>query len=213
MVGSTDHRISYEGNNSTVTTYAVPFRFEGTGLLVTLTTELGAVSYLELGVDAIIGGDGHSGTGTIRTAIAYDSTYRISIWRQTPSLQSLQLVNDEPFSGPSLENALDLLALAGAEKARKWELADKVTRPLIRTELPVSGEGGTVADCLGQLCYVFLDSNPLNHVTFRCFITSDQDAEVQFSYWEPVFPLMYDGAGNYFRITVDEAGTLTANPI
>lgn len=107
------NRIEYAGNNSTVTAYAVPFRFDAAAwLIVRRITNLGVVTTLTAGVDYTLTGVTTTGDGLVTTAVAVPANNTIVFSRYTPAFQTLALVSNSPLPAADLEAALDRLAMA-----------------------------------------------------------------------------------------------------
>lgn len=110
--------IEYSGNNSTVSTYAVPFRFDSAAWLTVLRIDDdGTTNLIPLG-------DALSDIGAynvieitpflkaIRTTVAVPASSRLVISRYAPATQTLSLVPNSPLPAKDLEAALDRLVMA-----------------------------------------------------------------------------------------------------
>lgn len=116
-VTSATSSISYTGNYSTATSYAVPFLFlenshlsaiakvtsSGTESVVTLTNHTGA---------------GDISGGTVRTAVAVPATSTLTISRTVPATQTTSYAEGGDFPAASHERALDKLTMLGQQIAR-----------------------------------------------------------------------------------------------
>ena len=116
-VQSDTSRIQYTGNNSTVTTYAVPFVFLE-------ASHLSAVARVTAtGVESAVALTNHTGVGdvnggTVRTAVAVPATSTIAISRTVPATQTTQYQEGGDFPAASHERALDKLTMAIQQVAR-----------------------------------------------------------------------------------------------
>jgi hypothetical protein len=106
-VQSDTSRISYAGNNSTSTSYAVPFVFlENTHLKAIAKTSAGVESVVTLTNHA---GAGNVNGGTVRTAVAVPATSTLTIYRDVPITQTTTYAEGGDFPAASHERALDKL--------------------------------------------------------------------------------------------------------
>ena len=116
-VQSDTSRIQYTGNNSTVTTYAVPFVFLE-------ASHLSAVARVTAtGVESAVALTNHTGVGdinggTVRTAVAVPATSTLAISRTVPATQTTQYQEGGDFPAASHERALDKLTMAVQQVAR-----------------------------------------------------------------------------------------------
>ena len=116
-VQSDTSRIQYTGNNSTVTTYAVPFVFLE-------ASHLSAVARVTAtGVESAVALTNHTGVGdvnggTVRTAVAVPATSTLAISRTVPATQTTQYQEGGDFPAASHERALDKLTMAIQQVAR-----------------------------------------------------------------------------------------------
>lgn len=127
-VSSTTASLTFTGNNSTSTAYALTgLRFDASSWLdVATISSAGVVTTLTLGTHYTLGGDGSAGTGTLTStsgnAIPASATLRVR--RNTPLTQGLDLVNGTAPDQPSLEAALDRLTLALQDASRRDTLLE-----------------------------------------------------------------------------------------
>jgi hypothetical protein len=106
-VQSDTSRISYAGNNSTSTSYAVPFVFlENSHLKAIVRTAAGVESPIVLNNHT---GAGDPNGGTVRTAIAIPATSTLTIYREVPITQTTTYAEGGDFPAASHERALDKL--------------------------------------------------------------------------------------------------------
>ena len=116
-VQSDTSRISYTGNNSTVTSYAVPFYFLE-------NSHLSAIAKVTAtGVETVVTLTNHTGAGdqnggTVRTAVAVPATSTLTISRTVPATQTTTYQEGGDFPAASHERALDKLTMATQQIAR-----------------------------------------------------------------------------------------------
>jgi hypothetical protein len=116
-VQSDTSRISYAGNNSTSTSYAVPFVFLE-------NTHLKAIAKTSAGVESVVTLTNHTGAGsvnggTVRTAVAVPATSTLTIYRDVPITQTTTYAEGGDFPAASHERALDKLTQISQQNARK----------------------------------------------------------------------------------------------
>jgi hypothetical protein len=124
-VQSDTSRVSYAGNNSTVTTYEVPFRFLD-------ATHLYAVEKTSAGVESAITLANHTGVGdtnggTVTTATAVPATSTLTIYRVVPATQLTSYAEGGDFPAASHEAALDKLTMVAQQNARALSRAVRVS--------------------------------------------------------------------------------------
>jgi hypothetical protein len=116
-VTSATSSISYTGNASTVTSYAVPFLFLE-------NSHLSAIAkVIATGVETVVTLTNHTGTGdisggTVRTAVAVPATSTLTISRTVPATQTTSYAEGGDFPAASHERALDKLTMLGQQIAR-----------------------------------------------------------------------------------------------
>ena len=125
-VTSATSSISYTGNNSITTSYAVPFVFlENAHLAATAkVTATGVESAVTL-VDHI--GAGNTSGGNVRTAVAVPATSTLTIFRTVPATQTTTYQEGGDFPAASHERALDKLTMLSQQAQRRADRALKVT--------------------------------------------------------------------------------------
>lgn len=116
-VQSDTSRISYAGNNSTTTSYAVPFVFLE-------NSHLKAIAKTSAGVETVVTLTNHTGAGnvnggTVRTAVAIPATSTLTIYRDVPITQTTTYAEGGDFPAASHERALDKLTQISQQNARK----------------------------------------------------------------------------------------------
>jgi len=125
-VQSDTSSISYTGNNSTVTSYAVPFVFLENGHLqaIAKVTATGAETAVTLTNHT---GAGDPNGGTVRTAVAVPATSTLNIFRTVPATQTTQYQEGGDFPAASHERALDKLTFISQQNARAVQRSLRVT--------------------------------------------------------------------------------------
>ena len=123
-VQSDTSRIQYAGNNSTTTSYAVPFVFQE-------NTHLKAIARTSAGVESVVTLTNHTGAGdvnggTVRTAVAVPATSTLTIYREVPATQTTQYQEGGDFPAASHERALDKLTFITQQNARGVASAVKI---------------------------------------------------------------------------------------
>lgn len=109
---SDQSRIQYPGNNSATNPYPVPFLFfDNEDLRVVVTTAVGADIPLTLGTDFTATGAGDSNGGNVVTAIAWNNTFKITIYREVTATQETVYEENADFPAKSHERALDKLTM------------------------------------------------------------------------------------------------------
>lgn len=125
-VTSATSSISYTGNNSTTTSYAVPFVFlENSHLAATAKVTATGVETAVTLVDHI--GAGNPNGGNVRTAVAVPATSTLTIFRTVPATQTTTYQEGGDFPAASHERALDKLTMLSQQAQRGADRAIKVT--------------------------------------------------------------------------------------
>lgn len=117
MITSTTVREIYDGNNSTVTPYVIPFKFlEDGDIIVIVTDSAGDQTTLTLTSDYVVTGAGDDEGGSLVTtaAIPVDST--VTVVRRTPVTQTTQYVEADEFPAASHELAFDKVTMQNQEQ-------------------------------------------------------------------------------------------------
>jgi hypothetical protein len=123
-VQSDTSRIQYAGNNSTTTSYAVPFVFQE-------NSHLKAIARTSAGVESVVTLTNHTGAGdvnggTVRTAVAVPATSTLTIYREVPATQTTTYAEGGDFPAASHERALDKLTFITQQNARGVASAVKI---------------------------------------------------------------------------------------
>lgn len=116
-VQSDTSRISYAGNNSTTTSYAVPFVFQE-------NSHLKAIARTAAGVESAVTLTNHTGAGdpnggTVRTSVAVPATSTLTIFRDVPITQTTIYQEGGDFPAASHERALDKLTQIAQQTQRQ----------------------------------------------------------------------------------------------
>ena len=116
-VQSATSRIQYAGNNSTSTSYAVPFVFLE-------NSHLQAIARTSAGVESTVTLTNHTGAGdvnggTVRTSVAVPVASTLTIFRVVPATQTTQYQEGGDFPAASHERALDKLTQIAQQNTRQ----------------------------------------------------------------------------------------------
>jgi len=112
MIASEVSSISYSGNASIVTPYALPFPFRANEDIAVIVTDVSDVATtLVYGTDYSVSNakdsEGRITSGELLTVASYPSTSTVAIRRVTPKLQETDLVAGGNISREALESSLD----------------------------------------------------------------------------------------------------------
>lgn len=125
-ISSQTSSISYTGNASVSTPYAIPFRYDDSAWVVVEEIDsAGTVTTLALATDYTLTGDGTATTGNVVTsggAIPATSTLRIS--RDTERTQTFGLTANGQIPSASIGRAFDKTTMALQDARRKLALAE-----------------------------------------------------------------------------------------
>lgn len=145
MIGDTTNTAAYAGNESTSTAYVIPFRYDVAGwVYVTVTDADGIITDLEQVTDYTLDGDGITGDGTFTTTEAIPDTSTVTVYREAPGLQSVDLVANSPLSAETLERQLDRLAMAAQDSVTARAMESRI-RVIELTPGPQGEQGPTGA--------------------------------------------------------------------
>jgi hypothetical protein len=126
-VQSETNRISYVGNNSTVTAYQVPFYFfANADLVVVVTTSAGVDTTLTLNTDYTVTGAGNEAGGSLTTAAAVPASSTVTIYREIDITQDVSLIENGDLPAETLEQALDRLTMIAQQTDRASKRAIRV---------------------------------------------------------------------------------------
>jgi len=134
-VQSDTSRISYAGNNSTTTSYAVPFVFLE-------NAHLKAIAKTSAGVESVVTLTNHTGAGsvnggTVRTSVAIPATSTLTIYRDVPITQTTTYAEGGDFPAASHERALDKLTQITQQLDRELGQTIRMTEAMPLNPLPV----------------------------------------------------------------------------
>ena len=138
-VQSDTSRISYAGNNSTSTSYAVPFVFLE-------NAHLKAIAKTSAGVESVVTLTNHTGAGnvnggTVRTSVAIPATSTLTIYRDVPITQTTTYAEGGDFPAASHERALDKLTQITQQLDRGLDRAVRFSEATPTNELPAAPSG------------------------------------------------------------------------
>jgi hypothetical protein len=133
-VQSATSRIQYAGNNSTSTSYAVPFVFLE-------NSHLQAIARTSAGVESAVTLTNHTGAGdvnggTVRTAVAVPATSTLTIFRDVPITQTTIYQEGGDFPAASHERALDKLTQVAQQLDRGLDRTIRFSEAAPLNELP-----------------------------------------------------------------------------
>ena len=133
-VQSDTSRISYAGNNSTTTSYAVPFVFLE-------NAHLKAFARTAAGVESVVTLTNHTGAGdvnggTVRTSVAIPATSTLTIYRDVPITQTTTYAEGGDFPAASHERALDKLTTITQQLDRRINTCIRGSEATPLSELP-----------------------------------------------------------------------------
>ena len=134
-VQSATSRIQYAGNNSTSTSYAVPFVFLE-------NSHLQAIARTSAGVESAVTLTNHTGAGdvnggTVRTAVAVPATSTLTIFREVPATQTTTYAEGGDFPAASHERALDKLTQIAQQLKRGVENSVRLSEATPLNPIPV----------------------------------------------------------------------------
>jgi hypothetical protein len=134
-------RIQYNGNNSTVNAYAIPFPFfENSHIRAVVTNSAGVDTELALGSGFTLTGAGNPNGGSLVTVAAVPASSKVTIFRNVPATQTTSYQEGGDFPAASHERALDKLTMVAQQNKRLGERSIRVseagTSPSELTALP-----------------------------------------------------------------------------
>lgn len=150
-LASATSKVAYAGNNSTVTTYAVPFLFLANAHVACVVLDAdGVETELELTTDFVLTGAGVAEGGTLRTLAAWDNTHTVTIRRVMPMTQPYVYSEGQRMPMATIEQNMDWLAM------QLQTLSEASSRAI---HFPASEDAamlaslGTVEDRKGKVLY------------------------------------------------------------
>ena len=172
----------YAGNGSSVTPYATGFAFQANSWLRVYVTDPDGVStLLTLGTHYTVTGAGAAEGGNVTTVAAYGSTYTVTIARETPATQLLDLEYSDRLPSQLVEDALDKLTFAFQELKNQKSLTFPPAEP--------AGNDTQLPDAAARA---------------NCVFGFDENGEaVVYSLPLPVVPLSPPSSGTYVLASVD----------
>ena len=128
MISTTSSSVSYTGNASTVTSYAIAFPLNAAADLVAIS------KVTATGVEATLTGGqfdftpttsgGRITGGSVTTDPAIPATSTIAFKRVTPKTQTLDFTAGGSFEAEAIESTLDKIVMIAQEVARDFGVAD-----------------------------------------------------------------------------------------
>jgi len=139
-VSSITNKVSYNGNGST-TVFAYTFKtFDEDDLTVIIRSAAGTETTKTITTDYTVSGVGSEGGGNVTMLTAPAAGETITVLREQPLEQGLDLVPNDPFPASSLEDALDKLTFMVQAHSEELDRAVKAskTNTIGSTEFTVS---------------------------------------------------------------------------
>jgi hypothetical protein len=139
-------RIQYNGNNSTTSSYAIPFVFfENAHIKCVVTSSAGVDTTLALGSGYNVTGAANANGGSLTTTAAVPTSSKVTIFREVPATQTTSYQEGGDFPAASHERALDKLTMIAQQTKRLADRALKVPETQNNpNDLPNSGSGNRV---------------------------------------------------------------------
>jgi|11BtaG_2_1085332.scaffolds.fasta_scaffold26358_1 hypothetical protein len=110
MISSETSTATFTGNNSSVTAYAIPFKFFDNGDIYCHVVDANNdVTELSLTTDFALTGAGEESGGTLVTVAPYDSTHTLRISRRPDYLQERNMREGQLSAMENLEKGLDVV--------------------------------------------------------------------------------------------------------
>lgn len=120
-------RIQYNGNNSTSSSYAIPFVFfENAHIRCVVTNSSSVDTELTLGSTFNVTGAGNANGGSLTTTTAVPTSSKVTIFREVPATQTTSYQEGGDFPAESHERALDKLTMIAQQTKRLADRALKV---------------------------------------------------------------------------------------
>lgn len=135
---NTTSTLSYAGNNSTVTAYSITFPYAKNAdyIKVAVLDSAGVETVLTSGQYSV-----NTSTDELTTTTAYDNTNTVTIYREVPYTQELDLENGGNFNVDSVETSgLDILAFQIQQLARRLDLSLRFTETSTVSTTPLTIE-------------------------------------------------------------------------
>jgi hypothetical protein len=149
-VQSETSRVSYVGNNSTVTPYVVPFYFLNSGdVVIVATTSAGVDTTLVAVTDYALTGEGDEGGGEFTTVAAVPATSTVTVYRDVAATQLTEYEEADTFPAASHERALDKLtmlvqgAIRSVGRCLNFRESDGTTSPIAKAATSLLGFDGS----------------------------------------------------------------------
>ena len=139
-VSSSTSKVSYNGDGST-TVFAYTFKtFDEDDLTVVLRSSTGTETTQTITTHYTVSGVGNAGGGNVTMLTAPAAGETLTILREQPLTQGLDLVPNDPFPAQSLEDALDKLTFMVQTHSEELDRAIKAskTNTITSTEFTVN---------------------------------------------------------------------------
>jgi hypothetical protein len=136
-------RIQYNGNNSTTSSYAIPFVFfENAHIKCVVTNSAGVDTTLALGSGFNVTGAANPNGGSLTTTTAVPTSSKVTIFREVPATQTTSYQEGGDFPAASHERALDKLTMIAQQTKRLADRALKVPETQNNpNDIPNAGSG------------------------------------------------------------------------
>jgi hypothetical protein len=136
-------RIQYNGNNSTTSSYAIPFVFfENAHIKCVVTSSTNVDTTLALGSGFNVTGAANPNGGSLTTTAAVPTSSKVTIFREVPATQTTSYQEGGDFPAASHERALDKLTMIAQQTKRLADRALKVPETQNNpNDLPNAGSG------------------------------------------------------------------------
>jgi len=120
MITTENSAVSYSGNNSTEQVYTIPFPFlEASHVKCEVTDSGGTITTLtDFSIVATKDGEGRNVTGEALTSTAIPTSSTIRFFRETPAIQTLDLVAGGSLPAEAAETAFDRATMIAQEARR-----------------------------------------------------------------------------------------------
>lgn len=139
-VSSSTTKVSYNGDSST-TVFAYTFKvFDEDDLTVVIRAADGTETTKTITTDYTVSGVGNASGGNVTMLTAPATGQTLTILREQPLTQELDLVPNDPFPAQSLEEALDKLVFMVQSHSEELDRSIKLskTNTILSTEFTVS---------------------------------------------------------------------------
>jgi len=127
-VSSSTNKVSFNGDDST-TVFAYSFKiFDEDDLVVIIRDADGVETAKTITTDYTVSGVGDAGGGNVTMITAPETGESLTILREQPLTQELDLVPNDPFPAQSLEDALDKLVFMVQSQSEELDRSIKLSK-------------------------------------------------------------------------------------